>query len=130
MSKSVFLPRSTSEAGDHLDSIASEKKLSIAGPLRSAYTPKLALSLTVRTPNFAKSPMELSDPPLVVGGGSSAMFMAVATVFVCNKMWEALPPKLSLNFEVDRMRHPGYQIPLLLLRSHQIGQFLTLTRVS
>ena len=80
MSKSVFLSRSTSEAGDHLDSIASEKKLSTAGPLRSAYTPKLALSLTVRTPNFTKSPMELSDPPLVVGGGSSAMLMAVAIV--------------------------------------------------
>jgi hypothetical protein len=54
---------------------ASLKNCRIAGPLRSSYTPLLARSLTVTTPNVAASPMLLLLPP-DRGGGAAGVLLA------------------------------------------------------
>ncbi len=63
------------------DCTASAKKPRIAGPLRSSYTPVLALSLTVSTPNLAGSPM-LSGLPPESGAFVSALAMW-AVMWLC-----------------------------------------------
>mmetsp|Transcript_8718 Transcript_8718/g.26125 ORF Transcript_8718/g.26125 Transcript_8718/m.26125 type:complete len:205 (-) Transcript_8718:30-644(-) len=57
----------------HSECTASVRNCRMAGPLRSWYTPELALSLTVTTPNTAGSPTESGVPPTWCGIASEAM---------------------------------------------------------
>lgn len=53
----------------HLDLMASWKNCSMAGPLRSSYTPVLARSDTVTMPNLQRSPTLSSEPPSSTSAG-------------------------------------------------------------
>lgn len=65
-----------SSIATHSECTASARNCRMAGPLRSWYTPPLALSLMVTTPNVVGSPIELGLPPCWCGITSEVNMLA------------------------------------------------------
>ena len=86
----------------HGDATASAKNCRMAGPLRSSYTPPLARSLTVSTPNLAASPTLEASPPPCSSGGGGAMGAGCAMPLSFSQFWgdqAVLGPQLSADGE-------------------------------